>query len=120
MQGRPENLEALLAYLGRSACLGTTFHPCDKLHGHCGESKRNFICYIITQMDFCLITKWKNLQLDTLEKRQRDHPAQVKLKSKVVRMLFLIVILFTLCWCPFSAFIITRNSLDSNELVAFY
>ncbi|CAG7828361.1 unnamed protein product [Allacma fusca] len=60
------------------------------------------------------------LKLDTLEKRQKEHPAQVKKKSKVVRMLFGILVLFTICWSPFTGFTYIRNKMSAEETVNYF
>ena len=68
VHGGPENLEKLLAYLGHSACLATTFNPRDKLHSHCGESKRSTLTVSFNLMPVCLI----NGQIFSLIRSRRD------------------------------------------------
>ncbi|XP_042215372.1 substance-K receptor-like [Homarus americanus] len=41
--------------------------------------------------------------------KSREHPAMVHLKKRVVRMMFVVVVAFTVCWLPFQILKIANN-----------
>ncbi|RXG71448.1 C-X-C chemokine receptor type 1, partial [Armadillidium vulgare] len=69
----------------------------------------------LTVMLFCYTKLFMEFKKHAMKVEGKEHPGILNMKKRFVKMLFAMIIVFTLCWLPFQLFVIFNEHLVMNN-----
>ncbi|KAK3852539.1 hypothetical protein Pcinc_040874, partial [Petrolisthes cinctipes] len=70
----------------------------------------------LTVMVISYSTIFVSFKRNTIKKNNREHPAMTHLKRRVVRMMFVVVMVFSVCWLPYQILTVSKGAfIDDSD-----